>query len=212
MSTFECAAETLQQYYKWHARIYDLTRWSFLFGRSRTVRLAARALCPGGGNGLPPRILEVGCGTGRNLAALARALPAARLTGVDLCASMLEKAQAVQQRHARTTLVQAAYAPGLLPRAGFDLVLFSYSLSMFNPGWDEALDTARHHLRSGGLVAVVDFQHTRLDPFAAWMGLNHVRMDNHLLPALQQRFQPVHIDSRPAYAGLWNYFTFLGRA
>ncbi|MFU2208564.1 class I SAM-dependent methyltransferase [Solidesulfovibrio sp. C21] len=210
MSGNACANEALLGYYKWHARIYDATRWSFLFGRDRIVRLAAAALGPR--REKPLRILEVGCGTGRNLTRLLTTFPAARITGIDLCPSMLARASRATAGHAaRVRLLCAPYAPESFDPARADLILFSYSLSMFNPGFDAALDAARGHLAVGGLLAVADFRRSRFPWFERWMGVNHVRMDDHLLPALERRFTVRCQESRPAYAGFWDYFCYLGQ-
>lgn len=211
MSTCECnrpdKTQKLQGYYRWHAPIYDATRWSFLFGRKRIVSLAAKVLS---GNNAP-RILEVGCGTGRNLKDLAKTFPKAQITGVDLCAPMLEKAkQNIAAYAGRVTLQHQAYGPELLPENSCDLVLFSYALTMFNPGFDAALDTARTHLKPGGVVAVTDFHDSRWGGFKSWMWANHVRMEGHLVPALDERFERKQLLVRGAYAGVWEYFLYLG--
>lgn len=78
-------AAALQRYYRLHAPLYDLSRWAFLFGRQRLCKeIAKRA---------PARVLEIGCGTGRNLDQLAKLLPKATLTGADLSADMLVQAR-----------------------------------------------------------------------------------------------------------------------
>jgi S-adenosylmethionine-diacylgycerolhomoserine-N-methlytransferase len=203
----ETACQPLLAYYKWHARIYDATRWSFLFGRDHLVRLAAQRL-----PAASPEILEVGCGTGRNLKALAKAFPGAGITGIDLCQSMLRRAAKATAGHgSRLRLVCAPYGLDSLPFASVDLIVFSYALSMFNPGFEAALDAARSHLRSGGLLAVADFHATPVGWFRTWMGVNHVRMDAHLPPALADRFRLVHTEIHSAYAGLWRYFCWMGR-
>ncbi len=196
----------LQRYYKLHARIYDATRWSFLFGRQSIVDLAA-------GIATPRRILEVGCGTGRNIGALCRRFPEAHVTGIDLSASMLEQATSkLKQFPGRVRLVQRAYDhPVHEPEAQFDLVLCSYSLSMFNPGWEQAIACAKEDLRPGGLMALVDFHNSPAPAFRKWMGVNHVRMEGQLQPVLRNTFQPVIDRLKPAYAGLWRYHLFVGR-
>ena len=87
MSATQAAnAQALKRYYRLHAKIYDVTRWSFLFGRQRIIELASK-------NSQPKKILEVGCGTGRNLSALAKAFPEATITGLDLSSDMLSIAR-----------------------------------------------------------------------------------------------------------------------
>ena len=195
----------ITRYYRLHARIYDLTRWTFLWGREALVREIA-ASCT------PTRILEVGCGTGKNLVQLGRAFPRARLWGLDLSGDMLAMARKkLQDLAPRLTLIQAAYDRPVGEAHPFDLVVFSYALSMFNPGWEEALTAAHNDLAPGGAIAVVDFHDSGSTLFKRWMGLNHVRLDGHLLPGLQSRFSSHQTAIRPAFGGWWHYFRFIGR-
>lgn len=207
----------LERYYRFHSRIYDATRWSFLFGRSAIIEEAAR-FAP-----QPRRILEIGCGTGRNLALLARRFPAAHITGLDLSAAMLALAAAktaslgpkVRLLHqAYDVPLSAADSPGAAdaPRGEtFDLILFSYALSMFNPGSATAIRAAALDLAPGGHLAVVDFHASPGPAFRRWMGMNHVRMEAHLQPLLRTAVTPLHDETRPAYAGLWRYLLFVGQ-
>lgn len=190
---------SLQDYYALHARIYDATRWTFLFGRERILHRSARIAAP-------KRILEVGCGTGRNLRSLRRIFPDADITGVDLSDDMLKIAR---RKTNGVKLIQQAYDA---PVAGnFDLILFSYALTMFNPGWKNALQAAKADLSPGGLLAIVDFSHTRSSLFRRWMGVNHVRMEGHLWPETRVSFEPMVEEIRAAYAGIWHYGMFIGR-
>ncbi len=63
-------AQTMQRYYRLQSKIYDATRWTFLFGRKRIIRelpvLEQKAAL---------EVLEVGCGTGYNLKRLALQFP-----------------------------------------------------------------------------------------------------------------------------------------
>ena len=206
-----CAGHPLQRYYKLHARLYDATRWTFLFGREQLVRLAATEVRRRD-TGQAPVVIEVGCGTGHNLHSLARALPTARLTGVDMCEPMLRRARSSMTRRGECVSLRCApYGRDSLPKASADLIVFSYALSMFNPGHEAALDTAAWHLQPGGCVAVVDFNDSPADWFRRWMAVNHVRMDGHLRPALAERFSLVRDERHDAYGGLWSYFHCLGR-
>jgi S-adenosylmethionine-diacylgycerolhomoserine-N-methlytransferase len=197
-------ATAIERYYRLHSRIYDATRWSFLFGR--TAILDDLAL-----ETTPARILEVGCGTGKNLVALAERFPQATITGVDLSGTMLALARRKVERFGnRVRLEHRAYAAPAGELATFDLVLFSYALSMFNPGYEAAIEAAHGDLAVGGHIAVVDFHDTPLPAFAAWMQVNHVRMEGHLRPKLRSLFTPVTDRLRGAYGGVWQYLLFVG--
>lgn len=197
-------AHGIQGYYRLHAGIYDATRWSFLFGRTAIIRRAAAVV------GAPARILEVGCGTGRNLIPLARRFPSSAVLGVDLSDSMLALARRKSAPWGtRIRLEARAYDRPV--SGGHDLVLCSYALSMFNPGFEVAIAAAHADLAPGGHFALVDFHATRFPWFARWMGVNHVRMDGQLRPLLRQHFAAVTDELRPAYGGLWDYLLFVGR-
>ncbi len=149
-------AEKMDRMYRRQRHIYDLTRKYYLFGRDRLLR------------SLPietgSRVLEMGCGTGRNLIALARLHPEARLFGIDISAEMLASARAqiekrllagrIVVRHSPAEAVDHARTFGLT--VPFDVVFFSYSLTMM-PTWREALAAGLANLRTGGTLAIVDF-------------------------------------------------------
>lgn len=97
-------------------------------------------------------VVELGCGTGRNLAAL-RDMGARSLTGCDLSQGMLDKARA---RDPRFTLFRHDLArPVPLPAACADLVLFCLALEHM-AGLEAPLREAGRLLRPGGRVAVVE--------------------------------------------------------
>lgn len=196
----------IENYYRLHARIYDQSRWAFLFGRNEILNLVAEHIQPN-------RILEIGCGTGHNLLRLQGRFPGAEIHGLDLSASMLQVAR--QRLKNRVHLWQQPYNMPLtrarLHSEPFDLIVASYALSMFNPGWEQAIDSICQDLRPGGCLALVDFHDTRFAWFRHWMTMNHVRMDAHLLYGLDARLQLQHAELRPAYAGLWHYSLYIGK-
>ena len=81
--------------YRYQRHFYDLTRKYYLLGRDRMIA----------GLDVPPdgTVLELGCGTGRNIVLAARRYPDARFFGLDISAEMLETAQASHRarRHRR---------------------------------------------------------------------------------------------------------------
>ena len=200
-----CPQSPVQRYYRLHSHIYDATRWSFLFGRGRLMRRIATD-CPAG------RILEVSCGTGGNLLDLSGAFPDAEIVGLDVSQDMLRIAgRKLTARGCRAELLHRAYDHPLRPERPFDLVVFSYCLSMINPGWDRAIQCAGRDLAPGGWIGVVDFHDSPCPLLKRWMALHHVRMEGHLLPRLGEQFVRRNAEVRRAYLGLWSYFTFLGR-
>lgn len=200
MLTQPASSEPLVSYYRWHSLAYDWTRWAFLFGRSELVNLLA-------GHIRPKRILEVGCGTGTNLLRLARAFPEAEIVGLDLSEDMLNLARKKTAPYrSRVSLCKGAYQEPVNAGAPFDCIVFSYCLSMINPGFAQVLAICRQDLDSTGIVAIVDFHDTRFAWFRRWMGLNHVRMDRQILSELQaSRMHLPQLGIRPAYGGWWQW-------
>lgn len=195
----------VEGYYRLHAKIYDATRWSFLFGRGALLDRLPKGFSP-------QRVLEIGCGTGAVLARIAQRFPQAEALGLDCSQDMLSIARRrLGPFGDRVRVERRAYGESPATRPAFDLVVASYALSMFNPGWEAAIDAAHADLRPGGLIAIVDFTDSRFAWFRRWMGVNHVRLDGHLLPRLSQRFEPVHVATPRAYGGVWRFATFIGR-
>lgn len=198
------AQASLCRYYGWHARIYDQTRWGFLFGRAALLKSASAA-------SRPDTILEIGCGTGTNLRRLARLNPGARLHGIDISPAMLAVARRkLSNVCERIDLRLGPYEKPLGLDPAPDLIVVSYCLSMINPGWENAISTARVELAPGGCLAVVDFHGSPWSWYRRWMGWNHVRMQEHLLPHLEAAFPCHRLAVRRAFGGLWRYFQFLG--
>ena len=79
------AAAAMDRMYRWQHSFYDVTRKPYLLGRDRLIA----ALAPPFGSA----VLEIGCGTGRNLVAAARMWPHARFFGYDISEVMLDHAR-----------------------------------------------------------------------------------------------------------------------
>jgi S-adenosylmethionine-diacylgycerolhomoserine-N-methlytransferase len=141
--------------YRYQRHIYDATRRNYLLGRDRLISELGP---PIGGS-----VLEIGCGTGRNLIALAKRYPTARLYGVDISAEMLKSAKASIARHGVYDRITLAEADALtldprerFSRPAFDRIFFSYTLSMI-PDWRGALTQGASLLKPGGRLQIVDF-------------------------------------------------------
>lgn len=197
----------MEQYYRWQSRIYDATRWSFLFGRKALIRQLPLTKKE------EVRIAEIGCGTGYNLARLAKRFPKADLYGLDVSPDMIRLSQKRTRSFGkRIHLLQQPYGQdSSLFEQPLDAILFSYSLTMINPQWSELLDQALLDLRPGGYIGVVDFHDSSQAWFKQHMSNHHVRMDGHLLPRLVHDFVPIRQKVGSAYAGVWQYLLFIGQ-
>lgn len=145
----------MDRIYRRQRHIYDLTRKYYLLGRDALIR----ELQPGAG----ATVLEIGCGTGRNLIHAARRYPQARFFGLDISSEMLATARANIARAGLSDRVMLAEADAtgfdsiaLFGTAGFDRLFLSYTLSMI-PEWRKALDNGASLLNSGGRLSLVDF-------------------------------------------------------
>lgn len=143
-------AELMDETYRYQRLTYDVTRRFFLLGRDRLIN----SLNPGKG----ARILEVACGTGRNLAAIYKRYPDCALYGLDISDEMLRTALDKLQLRARLVKADACTfdAGQIFGTTQFDRIILSYSVSMI-PDWQTALEQAARHLSPGGQLHVVDF-------------------------------------------------------
>lgn len=174
--------------YRHQRHFYDLTRKYYLLGRDRMI---CRLDVPDGGT-----VLELGCGTGRNLVQAARRYPHARFFGLDISAGMLEKAAAAVERRNladRVTLARGDASnfdsESLFGRASFDRVFISYSLSMI-PEWRATVIAALEAVNEGGSLHVVDFGRQERLPswfrssLCAWLAKFHVSPRNSMREVL----------------------------
>lgn len=184
---------------------YDLTRKYYLLGRDRLI---AQLDVPAGGT-----VLEVGCGTGRNLIAVAKRYPHARLFGLDISEEMLTTARvkvATAGLADRITLKQADAtgfdAKLLFDRASFDRVFFSYTLSMI-PDWQAAL--VQGAKVTDGELHFVDFGQQEALPrwfkhaLAAWLSRFDVEPRRALFDFVADELSDDfgQADCRPLYRG-----------
>lgn len=141
--------------YRYQRHIYDLTRKYYLLGRDRMI---ADLNVPNHGS-----VLEIGCGTGRNLIRTMNQFPSASCYGIDISSEMLAtaaKSIARSQKQRQISLACAdasAFDPAaLFGIARFDRVFISYSVSMI-PQWQAVMREALTHLADSGELHIVDF-------------------------------------------------------
>jgi S-adenosylmethionine-diacylgycerolhomoserine-N-methlytransferase len=182
-------AERMDGLYRRQRHLYDLTRRFLLPGRDRLLESIKAA--EGG------RVLEAGCGTGRNLIALAQRRPDLELYGIDVSKQML--------RTAATKLAESGIAGVKLAARAiehldfgrdfglgrpFDAVFFSYCLSMTSDQRAALLAGVRN-IKEGGALYAVDFWDMGGRPrwtrrlMDRWLKLFGVRFDPGLLEAVE---------------------------
>lgn len=149
------ATGRMNRMYRRQRHIYDGTRRYYLLGRDRLIS----DLRPAAG----ANVLEIGCGTGRNLVLAAGLYPEARFFGIDVSTEMLTSAISAVSRRGMTGRIRVAHGDGtafdpqtLFGLPSFDHVMISYSLSMI-PDWRRVLQAAANRLTPGGRLHVVDF-------------------------------------------------------
>lgn len=180
------AFKQMDAMYRYQRYFYDATRKFYLLGRDHLI------------DGMEIRdadhILEIGCGTGRNLEILARRHPKAYFYGLDASSEMLTSARAklggLSNVNVVTGLADTFAAKETLGiDRQFDAVFFSYAISMIPP-WKQSIEQALANLRPGGSMYIVDFYDQRDLPgwfrsvLKGWLRRFHVQFWGELIPFL----------------------------
>lgn len=170
----------MDRIYRWQRRfgIYDATRKYYLLGRDPML---AGLRPPAGGT-----VLEIGCGTGRNLVKAARLYPQARFHGIDISNEMLAAAgKAIDGAGLKDRVNLArADAAAFDPQTAFgqdeyDRIFISYAVSMI-PQWRKVMAEATARLAPGGELHIADFGDMHDLPgwsksaVNTWLGWHHV--------------------------------------
>lgn len=190
--------------YRSQRHIYDLTRKYYLFGRDGMIeQLDAPA---------DATVIEIACGTGRNLAAIARRWQGSAIHGLDISAEMLKSARTTLGTGARLALGDACTfdSAATFGRDTYDRVVLSYALSMI-PDWEAALHHAARLVAPGGSLHVVDFGTLARMPaplargLRGWLARFHVTPREELHEALLRACAINALDCEYE-TGRWDYF------
>ncbi|MGO4682906.1 class I SAM-dependent methyltransferase [Hyphomicrobium sp. 2TAF46] len=151
----DTAASAMDGMYRHQRYIYDLTRRYYLLGRDQLIEEIN-----------PPvagAVLEIGCGTARNLLRAADLYPAVQFYGLDVSEEMLKTARAAIERSPARDIISVAQADAttfspaeLFGVRKFDRIFISYALSMIPP-WEAVIDRAVSQLAPRGELHIVDF-------------------------------------------------------
>lgn len=182
------AFEQMNAMYRYQRYFYNITRKYYLLGRDKLI--AQMNIQP------DANVLEIGCGTGRNLIILAKKYPHTNFFGLDAASEMLKTAQAkIDAQNLKNITLKTALADDFHYQKTFDLekpfdaIFFSYSISMI-AAWKESVATALANLTHGGSFFIVDFYDQKDLPawfrsiLKNWLKKFHVQFWNGLLPHL----------------------------
>jgi demethylmenaquinone methyltransferase/2-methoxy-6-polyprenyl-1,4-benzoquinol methylase len=167
----DCDREFVRQRYNRIAGLITFFEW-LLFLPSEFRQRAAQCTAMRAGD----HVLEIGCGTGRNLPFLSEAVgPAGRVYGIDLSEGMLGKAREAcdTQKLDNVTLIQADAVEYVAPKP-LDGILFGLSYNTM-PNHRAVLRNALAQLRPGGRIVIMDAKvpegiaATIILPFSLWL-------------------------------------------
>ncbi|MCY7377465.1 MAG: methyltransferase domain-containing protein [Pyrinomonadaceae bacterium] len=182
------AFEQMNAMYRYQRYFYNITRKYYLLGRDQLI---AQMNIRAGEN-----ILEVGCGTGRNLIILAKKYPHTNFFGLDASSAMLKTAQdKIDAQNLKNIVLKTGLADDFNYQKNFNLdkpfdgIFFSYSISMI-AAWKESIAVVLANLTRGGKFYIVDFYDQKDLPawfrhvLKNWLKKFHVQFWNGLLPHL----------------------------
>ena len=183
------AFENMDRMYRHQRYFYDITRKYYLLGRDKLI---AQMDVQTGEN-----VLEVGCGTARNLIILAKKYPTTNFFGLDASSEMLKTSQLkVDAKGIKNINLKVALADDFTHQETFglaepfDTIYFSYSISMI-PTWKESIANGLKNLKSGRSFYIVDFYDQKDLPKAfqkilqGWLKQFHVQFWGDLMPHLE---------------------------
>lgn len=182
------AFEKMDKMYRHQRYFYDLTRKYYLLGRDRLLK--EMKISDG------ETVLEIGCGTGRNLAILAKKHPRSNFFGLDASAEMLKTAEKkINAKNLSNIFLKTALADDFSFDKTFDLekpfdaIFFSFSISMI-PTWRESIKNALENLKPGKTLYIVDFFDQKNLPvwfrkiLQSWLKQFQVKYPKELIPFL----------------------------
>ena len=186
----EDAYKRMDAMYRYQRFFYDATRKFYLIGRDRMIdQLAVRD---------GDVVVEIGCGTGRNLEKLGGRFPLAEFFGIDASSQMLETAERKLERAGIVNVqTRCELAENFSPSRSLgidtyvDTIFFSYAITMI-PEWISAIRAALDGLKPGGQLVIVDFYDQAELPsifrslLNAWLRQFDVRFWLELMPFLER--------------------------
>ncbi|ODS31462.1 MAG: phosphatidylethanolamine N-methyltransferase [Candidatus Scalindua rubra] len=168
--------ERVIKYFKFHSKIYDVSRWAFLLNREDAIE--ALKLEPG------MTVLEIGCGTGLNFSSILKRIGNnGILIGLDYSQEMLAKSKKkIEKFKWQNVKLLCEDAENFNLSIKFNAILYSYSISMVSD-WESSVMSSINHLKEGGRLVILDFYGFQGWGMACeraitwWLNKNHVSVN-----------------------------------
>jgi S-adenosylmethionine-diacylgycerolhomoserine-N-methlytransferase len=185
---------SIQRYYQFHSKIYDITRWSFLFGRNKLINNINSNTYNFG--------LEIGCGTGEIL----RHLKNKNTYGLDISNDMLKICKSKISR-SKYLINEDIMDHDMI----YDTLILSYSITMMPYKRENIIAKCNDLLKTNGMIYVLDFHRSNNILHNKLMALHNIKIDTKLSEILKNNFMEISLKIYKAYFGVWEYFIFIGK-
>lgn len=199
--------QIILDYYRFQSKIYDFTRWLFLFGRSRIINELAKQYK----TNQKINILEVGVGTARNIIELIKTFPNASIEGIELSTEMFEKAiENCEKLSINANIINADFITYKFDNKKYDVILFSYVLTMLGDLSEVFIEKSSTLLKEDGQIAIVDFHQTKNQLYSKFMQSKNINLEGQIANNLANKFKTKLMKIKKAYLGIWEYYLFIG--
>jgi SAM-dependent methyltransferase len=189
-------------YGRWgrHPAVYSAASWVVFLGREHELRQRAVEVM---GLDAGARVLDVGCGTGRNFVHILRTIgPTGELVGFDQSPQMLDSARELARRNGwnNVRLVRGDAAVLAVGDPSFDGVISTLAMSVV-PNYRAAVARCHAVLRKGGVLSICDAGEFRgrwavLNPAvrALFVSTTAWNPDHDLVRAMREKFGDVRVE------------------
>lgn len=185
------------KFYKDQASYYDLTRWTFLFGRKTLLNLLK----------IKPNdsILEIGTGTGSLLQNIENKREIIDLTGIDISPQMIKKAK----NKLNISKLINCFFENYEANKKYDIIIMAYTLSIIKHDHLKIIKKAKDLLKNGGKLYITDF-YNATEFYLNFMKKKEIMIDPNDLEILKENFKKNSYTIKKAFLGIWKFYLFTG--
>lgn len=130
------------KYYRFHSKIYDATRWLFLFSRKKAIEKLNL--------GENDFVIDIACGTGLNIPIILRNTK--NISALDFSEEMLKEAT---KKFPAVKFIHGDACTFLFEKKA-DKIICTYSLSLIE-NWKEVIKNISRNINENGSLVILDF-------------------------------------------------------